>query len=208
MKPSTETIFLDRDGVINRKAPDGHYVTCWEDFVFLPDAKDALRLIKRHGYRLIVVTNQRGIARRLMTEQDLQQIHAQMRTELAEGGVPIDALYYCPHEVGQCLCRKPQTGLFWRAKGDFPDINFACSLLIGDSLSDMEAGAQLGCRNLLIAEPSRVQSLLARAMACGIAIAGHAPSLLEAAVRYLSAEAPQRLQGNLIPQTEAVGTTV
>jgi D-glycero-D-manno-heptose 1,7-bisphosphate phosphatase len=199
MKASAETVFLDRDGVINHKAPDGQYVTRWEEFAFLPGAKDALRLIKRHGYRVIVVTNQRGIARRLMTEQNLQQIHAQMLTELTQAGVSIDALYYCPHEVGQCLCRKPQTGLFWRAKGDFPDINFACSLLIGDSLSDMEAGVQLGCRNLLIAGPSRVQSLLTRATACGIAIAGNAPSLFEAAVRYLGAESPQRLQGNLTP---------
>jgi D-glycero-D-manno-heptose 1,7-bisphosphate phosphatase len=204
MKTSAETVFLDRDGVINRKAPDGHYVTCWEEFAFLPGAKDALRLIKRHGYRVIVVTNQRGIARRMMTEQDLQQIHAQMVTELAQAGVPIDALYYCPHEVGQCFCRKPQTGLFWRAKGDFPDINFPCSLLMGDSLSDMEAGTQLGCRNILIAEPSRAQSLLARARACGIAIAGDAPSLLDAAVRYLCVAVPQHSQVDPLPQPEPI----
>jgi D-glycero-D-manno-heptose 1,7-bisphosphate phosphatase len=204
MKPSAETIFLDRDGVINRKVPDGTYVTCWEEFAFLPGAKDALRLIKRDGYRVIVVTNQRGIARRMMTEQDLHRIHAHMLTELAQAGVPIDALYYCPHEAGQCLCRKPKTGLFWRAKGDFPDINFACSFLIGDSLSDMEAGAQLGCRNILIAEPSHAQGLLAMARACGIAIAENAPSLLDAVVRYLSARTPQHLQGNPLSQTEPI----
>jgi D-glycero-D-manno-heptose 1,7-bisphosphate phosphatase len=204
MKPSAETIFLDRDGVINRKVPEGSYIKCWEEFAFLPGAKDALRLIKRDGYRVIVVTNQRGIARCVMTEQDLHRLHAHMLTELAQAGVPIDALYYCPHDVGQCLCRKPQTGLFWRAKGDFPDINFACSFLIGDALSDMEVGAQLGCRNILIAAPSRAQSLLAVARARGIAIAGNAPSLFDAVVSYLSAKPPRQLQGHPVPQTEPI----
>jgi D-glycero-D-manno-heptose 1,7-bisphosphate phosphatase len=204
MKPCAETVFLDRDGVINRKVPDGDYVKCWEEFAFLPGVKDALRLIKRGGYRVIVVTNQRGIARCMMTEHDLHQIHARMLTELAQAGVRIDALYYCPHEAGQCLCRKPQTGLFWRAKGDFPDIDFGSSFLIGDSLSDMEAGAQLGCRNLLIAELCRAEGLLATARACGIVIAGNAPTLYDAVIRYMSSNAPQHLQDHSLPQTEAI----
>lgn len=204
MKPCAETVFLDRDGVINRKVPDGDYVKCWEEFAFLPGVKDALKRITRGGYRVIVVTNQRGIARRMMTECDLHRIHARMLTELAQAGVQIDALYYCPHEAGQCFCRKPQTGLFWRAKGDFPDVNFACSFLIGDSLSDMEAGAQLGCRNLLIAELCRAEGLLATARARGIAIAGHAPSLRDAVMRYMRGNAQQHLQGNPLPQPEAI----
>ena len=192
MTPCPKAVFLDRDGVINRKVPDGTYVKCWEEFVFLPGVNDALRLIKRAGYRVIVVTNQRGIARRVMTEDALHRIHTYMLTELAQAGVQIDALYYCPHEAGQCRCRKPQTGLFWHAKRDFPDIDFGSSFLMGDSLSDMEAGAQLGCRNILIAEPRRAQSLLATARACGIAIAGNAPSLCDAVIRYMSGNAPQQ----------------
>jgi D-glycero-D-manno-heptose 1,7-bisphosphate phosphatase len=195
MKPCPKTVFLDRDGVINRKVPDGSYVKCWEEFVFLPGVNDALRLIKRAGYRVIVVTNQRGIARRLMTERDLRRIHAHMLTDLAQAGVQIDALYYCPHEVGQCRCRKPQTGLFWRAKRDFPDIDFDSSFVMGDSLSDMEAGARLGCRNILIAEPRRAESLLATARARGVAIAGDAPSLCDAVLRYMSGGCPAAALG-------------
>jgi D-glycero-D-manno-heptose 1,7-bisphosphate phosphatase len=178
-------IFLDRDGVINRKKPEGDYVTCWEEFEFLPRAKDALRLLTRAGYRLIIVTNQRGIARGVMSERDLEQIHERMMAELAQVGAEIHAIYYCPHDEGQCGCRKPETGLFWRAQRDFPDIDFACSLVIGDSLKDMEAGARLGCRNILIGEPSISASLVASARAREIAVEGEASSLFEAAVRYV-----------------------
>lgn len=141
------TIFLDRDGVINRKRDDD-YVKHWGEFEFLPGVKEALQLLTENHYRLIVVTNQRGVARGWMTAADVEDVHARMQTEIAPACIA--AIYYCPHDKDQCDCRKPKTGLFLQAQRDFPDIVFSQSVLIGDSLSDMEAGAALGCRNILI----------------------------------------------------------
>jgi D-glycero-D-manno-heptose 1,7-bisphosphate phosphatase len=145
------TVFLDRDGVINRRR-EGDYVTSWAEFEFLPRAQDALRCLAERGHRVIVVTNQRGVARGRMSEDDLASIHARLIEEATRAGGAIAAIYYCPHDVGQCTCRKPQTGLFLEAQRDFADIEFAASTVIGDSPSDMEAGQQLGCRAIFIGE--------------------------------------------------------
>ena len=122
MRP--ETFFLDRDGVINRQLPDD-YVKTWREFEFLPRAKEALRLLTEAGLRLVIVTNQRGIARGLMTEADLQDIHTRMLAELSDAGAQIAAIYCCPHDHGQCRCRKPQPGMLRQAQMDFPAIDFA-----------------------------------------------------------------------------------
>lgn len=144
------TVFLDRDGIINRKPPDGQYVTTWAEFEFLPGVKEALRALKQAGARLVLITNQQGIARGALTEEALQAIHDRMQRELAAVGAALDALYYCPHEEGQCDCRKPRTGLFRRAITDFPDIDLAHAIVVGDSLSDTQAAASLGCRGIVI----------------------------------------------------------
>ncbi len=141
------TIFLDRDGVINRKRDDD-YVKHWGEFAFLPGAKEALQLLTENHYRVIVVTNQRGIARGWMTDADVQAIHTRMLAEIAPARIA--AIYYCPHDKDQCDCRKPKTGLFRQAQRDFPDIDFARSIVIGDSASDLEAGTALGCRTIYI----------------------------------------------------------
>jgi histidinol-phosphate phosphatase family protein len=148
------TVFLDRDGVINRKR-EGSYVRSWEEFEFLPRAKDALRRLVEAGCRIIVVTNQRGVARGDLSEADLSEIHDRMLEEARLAGGPIDAVYYCPHESASCDCRKPGTGLFLEAQRDFTDIHFPNSIVIGDSLSDMEAGQALGCETLFIGESER-----------------------------------------------------
>lgn len=143
------TIFLDRDGVINRKLEDD-YVKSWDEFEFLPNAIEALQTLTENDFRLIIVTNQRGIARGWMTEADLQNIHAQMLSVLQSCGVTIAGIFYCPHDRNQCDCRKPLPGLFWQARQKFPAINFAASIMIGDSRSDMEAGAAAGCKTILV----------------------------------------------------------
>lgn len=145
------TIFLDRDGVINHKL-DNTYVKSWFEFEFIPQTKEALRLLSEAGYRLIIVTNQRGVALGLMNSAEVEDIHTRMLAELEEAGAKISAVYYCPHEKGQCDCRKPEVGMFLQAQKDFPAIDFTDAVMIGDSLSDMEAGATLGCRNILIGE--------------------------------------------------------
>ena len=180
-----KTVFLDRDGVINPKRAEGDYVKRWEEFEFLPRAKEALRLLCQAGLRLIIITNQRGIARGLMTEADLRKIHQQMLDELAEVGVRIDALYCCPHEGGECSCRKPQIGLFLQAQEDFPGIDFSRSVVIGDSLADMEAGARLGHQVFLIADPLHKDKMVEDARAGDIPIDGVAQSLFDAVVQYV-----------------------
>ena len=94
------TIFLDRDGTINRKRPEGDYVKTWEEFEFLPGALAGLRGMAENGARMICVTNQRGIARGRMTEAALEEIHRRMLEAVREAGGRIDAVYYCPHEAG------------------------------------------------------------------------------------------------------------
>lgn len=171
------TIFLDRDGVINRKLDDD-YVKHWGEFEFLPGVKEALQILTEKNYRLIVVTNQRGIARGLMTMDDLMEIHGRMMAELLEAGAHITTILCCPHDKDQCDCRKPKTGMFLYAQRQLPNIDFAKSVMIGDSASDMEAGRQAGCRTIFIGE--RVAAATSDPQHLG-----DAPSLLAAVNRYL-----------------------
>jgi D-glycero-D-manno-heptose 1,7-bisphosphate phosphatase len=181
---SIRTVFLDRDGVINRRRP-GDYVKRWEEFAFLPRAKDALALLSRGGCRLVVVTNQRGVARGLMSEADLDEIHRRMRAELAEVGVTVAAVYSCVHDDGQCDCRKPAIGLFRQAQAAFPDLSMNDAVMIGDSLSDLEAGYRAGCRSFLVAKRAERTRLVRQAEAAGVPLHGVGPSLYEVVRRHL-----------------------
>jgi D-glycero-D-manno-heptose 1,7-bisphosphate phosphatase len=175
------TIFLDRDGTINRKRPEDDYVKTWEEFEFLPDALAGLRRMAESGARMICVTNQRGVARNRMTEAALAEIHRRMLDAVREAGGRIDAVYYCPHEAGQCDCRKPLTGLFLRAKIDFPDIDFAESLVVGDAISDMAAASRLGCGSALVAATETAIAIRETATGQGIRVDICVESLLELA---------------------------
>jgi D-glycero-D-manno-heptose 1,7-bisphosphate phosphatase len=142
-------VFLDRDGVINAKAPEGEYVTSWAEFEFEPGALDGLRLLGTLGVPVVVVTNQRGIARGQLTEGELADIHDRMCSEVSRVGGRIDAVYHCPHEGG-CECRKPATALF-RTAADGLGIALADSAVVGDRASDMEAAAAIGALRILVA---------------------------------------------------------
>jgi D-glycero-D-manno-heptose 1,7-bisphosphate phosphatase len=137
------TVFVDRDGVINRKAPEGQYITTWSEFEFLPGAVEGLSLLKRAGWLVIVVTNQRGVALGRMTAKDLDEIHTNMCRHLATAGADPHAIYSCTHDNGACECRKPQIGMFLQAQQQWPAIDFAMSAMIGDSPIDMEAAGRL-----------------------------------------------------------------
>src|SRR5688572_5544379 len=100
-------VFLDRDGVINRKQPEGEYVTCWEEFEILDGALEAIKLVNEAGLLAVVVTNQRGIALGRMSEDDLENIHRNLRDRLEAIGGHVDAFYHCPHDLNACDCRKP-----------------------------------------------------------------------------------------------------
>lgn len=150
MNKKVKTIFLDRDGVINLKALEGEYIKSWKEFHFLRGVIDAIRLLNDNNYRVIIITNQRGIARHLMTMQDLHVIHSSMEEVLQRHGAHIDGIYVCPHEKGTCHCRKPDIGLFLQAEQDFP-IDKSKSWMIGDSKSDIEAGRNYGIRTIAVA---------------------------------------------------------
>ena len=147
-------VFLDRDGVINEKAPEGDYVKSWREFRFLPHTQEAIRRLKDHHFTVIVVTNQRGIALGRMTEEDLTDIHRRMQAELELAGANVNALYYCPHDLGACRCRKPDVGMFLAARRDFPGIDLNQSFLVSDSIKDLRAATRLGSRKVLIAQPT------------------------------------------------------
>jgi D-glycero-D-manno-heptose 1,7-bisphosphate phosphatase len=143
-------VFLDRDGVLNRKLPEGAYVTEWEQFQWLPGTEEAIAKMNRAGMTVIVVSNQRGIALGRLTNAQLDQIHSNMQSHLAQHGARLDAIYYCPHDVGECHCRKPDIGLFEQARRDFPQGSADNSVVIGDSLSDIQAGQRLGMKTIFI----------------------------------------------------------
>lgn len=174
----TIAIFLDRDGVINRKAPEGEYVRDWNEFEFLPGAVEALRRLSGPGMPdLIVVTNQRGIALGHMTQGSVDGLHARMRAELHAAGATIRGIYVCPHQVGACDCRKPGLGMFDAARLADPSLQLDQSTVVGDSVSDIEAANVLGARALLIA--TQVQAAALAAERPDLRIDGAAPSLLE-----------------------------
>jgi len=148
------TAFLDRDGVINEKPQAGRYVTTSREFRFLPGSVGAIRLLNEAEVRVIVVTNQRGVALGVMGMEQLQGVHHHMLKELRAAGAHLDAIYCCPHAENSCDCRKPGIGLFLRAKSEFPDIAFDEAYVIGDSDRDMEAGRRLGARLIRIGQPT------------------------------------------------------
>ncbi len=154
--PVPRTVFLDRDGVVNEKMPEGQYVTGWSDFHVLPGVPEAIAALNRAGLTVIVVSNQRGVALGLYTEAGVRAIHARFQELLADHDARIDGFYFCPHDKGQCTCRKPLEGLFEQARNDFPEIDAATSIMIGDSLSDIEFGRRLGMPTIFIeGDPSR-----------------------------------------------------
>ena len=144
---SRPCVFLDRDGVINEKAPPGEYIRNWKEFRFLPNVSDWIRIFNALGYLVIVVTNQRGIARGMVSQADADELHSKMVRELSERGARIDDIFLCPHEEDTCNCRKPRPGLVLQAREKW-DIDLGRSLMIGDSARDEALAAACGMRFL------------------------------------------------------------
>jgi D-glycero-D-manno-heptose 1,7-bisphosphate phosphatase len=150
----SRAIFLDRDGTLIHNV---HYCRNPEQVHLLPGVSRALGWLSRAGYRLIVITNQSGVARGYVSERELALVHARLRRDLAAEGVRLDAIYYCPHHpqgareeyTVACLCRKPAPGLLLRAAVE-QGVALACSWFVGDILADVEAGNRAGCRTVLV----------------------------------------------------------
>jgi len=151
-------VFLDRDGTICR---DVHYMSKPEQFELLPKVAEGIRLLNELGVKVIVITNQSGIARGYFTEEDLNMIHERMRKELATRGAKIDAIYYCPHHPNDgCDCRKPKIGLFIKAAKDF-NLHLKRCFMIGDRELDIKAGWNAGCTSILLPSPETENSIKA-----------------------------------------------
>lgn len=153
MKRKYRCVFLDRDGVINKKAPEGDYIKNWGEFKFLPNVKETIKRLNKAGFLVIIITNQQGIAKGLMAEEDLKDIHTQMSKELKKSGAKIDGIYYCPHgEKDNCICRKPKPGMFLNAIKDFKsrgiEIDLEKSYMMGDSEKDIIAGKIMGLKTI------------------------------------------------------------
>lgn len=144
---SRRCVFLDRDGVINRAAKPGDYIRSWDQFEFLPNITDWIRLFNELGYLVIVVTNQRGVASGLMDLDTVEDMHRRMIEQLAEAGARIDDVFCCPHAADSCDCRKPLPGLVQQACRKW-EIDLDHSLLIGDSWRDEELARNCGVRFL------------------------------------------------------------
>lgn len=150
-------LFVDRDGVLNRRIVDD-YVRNWEAFEWLPGAKDALKTLRAWAPYLVVVTNQQGVGKRLMTAEDVTTIHERMQRDLAACNVTIDAFRVCPHLAGSgCSCRKPQPGMVLDWLDQHRDCEPSLSVMVGDSRSDIEMAGNVaevtgGCAAIEIRE--------------------------------------------------------
>jgi histidinol-phosphate phosphatase family protein len=139
---SRRCVFLDRDGVINEKAAPHEYIRDWSEFRFLPNIADWIRIFNALGFLVIVITNQRGIARGMMMSASVEEIHRHMIRELAARGAIVDDVFMCPHEENTCECRKPRPGMVLDAQAKW-GIDLPGSLMIGDS--DDDAALAVSC---------------------------------------------------------------
>jgi histidinol-phosphate phosphatase family protein len=148
------TLFLDRDGVINRRIIDG-YVCKTEDFVFLSGVLEAMPVLSRLFGRICVVSNQQGVGKKLMSEDALHAIHEEMVKKIELAGGRIDAVYCCTKlEAEPDNCRKPLPFMAFQAKNDFPEIQFSKTIMVGDSPVDMEFGKNIGAFTVFIGNPA------------------------------------------------------
>lgn len=147
-----KVVFLDRDGVINEKAPKADYIKKWTDYKFLPGALAAIRKLTKAGFEIYTISNQAGIARGMFSEEDLNEINSNLVNRIEKEGGSIKDMYYCLHGWDDgCDCRKPKPGMFYQASEDYY-INLAESVFIGDDERDIIAGNNAGTRNILVSK--------------------------------------------------------
>lgn len=169
MSNRSKAAFIDRDGVINEER---NYVHRIEDFVLLPGVAQGLALLRDAGFLLIVVTNQAGIARGYYDQSEMDRLHEHMHKKLAQDSVSLDAIYFCPHHPQgrvqmlalECDCRKPAPGMVLQAAKDL-DLDLAASVLIGDKLSDVQAGRRAGVGRTIIVESGHNLNIAGRQQA-------------------------------------------
>ena len=164
-------VFLDRDGVITQEPP--HYTHELSQLELIPKSADAIRLLNGSGFVVIVASNQAGIAHGYYREEDAILFHQAMKENLAKEGAYIDAIYYCPHHPEakieryrvDCNCRKPKPGMLTRAEKEW-NIDLKQSFIVGDKLSDIEAGERAGCKTIMVRTGHGVEELKSNEIDC------------------------------------------
>jgi len=164
-------VFLDRDGVITQEPP--HYAHEVSQLKLIPKTADAIRLLNENGFVVIVTSNQAGIAYGYYQEEDAILFHQAMKENLAQEGAHIDAIYYCPHHPEakveryrvDCNCRKPKPGMLIRAEKEL-NIDLKQSFIVGDKLSDIEAGKRVGCKTIMVRTGHGVEELKSKEIDC------------------------------------------
>ena len=142
-------VFFDRDGIVN-KSPGAGYVERWEDFKLLPEFVAVLRTARELGFDGVIVTNQQGVAKGIMSQEEVKRIHANLRALLKEKhGLELLDIVYCPHFEGKCQCRKPRPGMLLDAAKKH-GIDLKSSWMIGDDWKDVEAGKRAGCKTIFV----------------------------------------------------------
>lgn len=148
-----KALFLDRDGVLNVLRPND-YVKCPAELELLPGVKEAMALLRKHYDLILIVTNQQGIGKGLMTEADLAAVHAKLQQELDN---TVDRIYYCPElERAHSFRRKPNIGMALQARRDYPELRLKESIMVGDSMTDMLFGRRAGMQTVLVGDNSDV----------------------------------------------------
>ena len=150
----TAAVFLDRDGTIIR---DVDYLCKKEQIEILPRVPEAIRMLRQKGYKIVVVTNQSGVARGRLTEEQLREIHEELCRRLGQLGAMLDGIYYCPHHPSEgvgaynvsCGCRKPNPGLILKAANEL-GLDPSASYVVGDKPTDIELAARVGARGIWI----------------------------------------------------------
>lgn len=149
IKMKNKAVFIDRDGTIN---VDVHYLDNPDKFEMYPGVGEGVKKLKENGFKIIVITNQSGIARGYFTEKQLSKVHERMKKEFQNFDVVLDGIYYCSHHPDKnCNCRKPNTGLYEKAIKDH-NIDVKKSYMLGDKILDMDAGKKIGARTVLVPE--------------------------------------------------------
>ena len=146
----TWSLFVDRDGVINQERKE-EYILNWSQFHFYETVPEAIHILTKLFGKIIIVTNQRGVGKGLMSDKDLSEIHQNMKSVLEEAGGRVDEIYYCTSKDENHPNRKPNTGMAFAAQKDFPEIIFAKSLMVGNKLSDMQFGRKAGMYTIFLA---------------------------------------------------------
>ncbi len=152
-------ILIDRDGVINKKAPRGEYITKWEDFEWIEETREAMKYLAKKGFKFIVISNQAGVARGMVKNGELERMHKNMKNELQKECVEISDIYVCPHHwEEECFCRKPNPGMLFQASKEHL-FRLDKTLFIGDDPRDCQTAEKAGCNSIFIGKEAELKNL-------------------------------------------------